>query len=429
MSQLRTHKEVDFTRLPLALRSILESWPYDPENNVRVAHDTDGRDVILVRQPMGLEQYEVDGRPDGRRVHGMESVFDFHHARINAARQSNAADGSDLSAQDCAELFQEGILYYHRLILFFRLKDWTRVEREAAHNLRLIEFIKQHARCEEDRVQLDHWRPDIAGINAVAQAMVLLEKNHYQDALKLACGTIGISEAVADDGPDRGKLAEALLESVRESLVNRPALRMHEESLFLRHEDYWIIRYHGHAALLKSMRGLCCLALLLRNPGREFYVSELVASLMHAPIPALEVTANGRLRDVSHQLVVSGFVDAGPVLDAQAKAQYKRRLNDLRQDLNEAEQFNDLDRAVKAQDEMHAIAQYLASAVGLGGRDRKTSSEAERARSAVTKRIKKAIQKIGDAIPSLGRHLTARIKTGYFFSYNPHPDRPVAWKF
>jgi non-specific serine/threonine protein kinase len=169
--------------------------------------------------------------------------------------------------------------------------------------------------------------------------------------------------------------------------------------------------------------------LLLRNPGREFYVSELVASLMHAPIPALEVTANGRLRDVSHQLVVSGFVDAGPVLDAQAKAQYKRRLNDLRQDLNEAEQFNDLDRAVKAQDEMHAIAQYLASAVGLGGRDRKTSSEAERARSAVTKRIKKAIQKIGDAIPSLGRHLTARIKTGYFFSYNPHPDRPVAWKF
>src|SRR5437667_8042859 len=154
---------------------------------------------------------------------------------------------------------------------------------------------------------------------------------------------------------------------------------MHEESLFLRHEDYWIIRYHGHAALLKSMRGLCCLAVLLRHPGREFHVSELVASLMHAPLPALEVTANERLRYMSDQLVVAGFSDAGPVLDAQAKAQYKRRLNDLRQDLNEAEQFNDFDRAVKAQDEMHAIAQYLASAVGLGGRDRKTSSGAERA--------------------------------------------------
>jgi non-specific serine/threonine protein kinase len=78
---------------------------------------------------------------------------------------------------------------------------------------------------------------------------------------------------------------------------------------------------------------------------------------------------------------------------------------------------------------MNAIAQHLASAIGLGGRDRKTSSEAERARCAVTKRIKNAIQKIGDAIPTLGHHLTARIKTGYFCSYNPHPDRPVAWKF
>jgi len=31
--------------------------------------------------------------------------------------------------------------------------------------------------------------------------------------------------------------------------------------------------------------------------------------------------------------------------------------------------------------------------------------------------------------PSLGHHLTASIKTGYFCSYNPHLDRPVAWKF
>jgi hypothetical protein len=78
---------------------------------------------------------------------------------------------------------------------------------------------------------------------------------------------------------------------------------------------------------------------------------------------------------------------------------------------------------------VHAIADYLASAVGLRGRDRKTSSDAERARCAVTKCIKKAIQKVGDAIPSLGYHLAARIKTGYFCSYNPHPKRPVSWKF
>jgi non-specific serine/threonine protein kinase len=90
---------------------------------------------------------------------------------------------------------------------------------------------------------------------------------------------------------------------------------------------------------------------------------------------------------------------------------------------------NDPQRKTEAQNELQAIADYLASAVGLGGRDRKTSSDAERARSAVTKSIKKAIQRVGEAIPSLGYHLVARIKTGYFCSYNPHPDRPVSWKF
>jgi DNA-binding XRE family transcriptional regulator len=413
------------------LRSFLGSWPYDPENNVRVAHGADGREIILVRQPMGVEEYEIDGRPDGRRVHGMESVFDFHRARFDAAKQSNVLIGFDLTAKDCAELFDESVLYYHRLRVLFRLKDWTRVERDAARNLRLIEFIKQHARCEEDRVQLDHWRPDIARIDAVARAMILLEKGQYRDALRIARDIISNFEPVADDWPDQKTLAEALVESVRESLVNRPTLRTDEESLFLQQNDYWTIRYHGHAAFLKDSRGLHCLALLLRYPGREFHVSELLASLilMGAPIPPSAVTAKRRLRDAGDQLVTGGLSDAGPVLDTRAKAECKRRLKDLRQQLNEAKQFNDPERAAKAQHEMNAITRQLASAIGLACRDRKTCSEAERARSAVTKRIKRAIRKIGEAIPSLGHHLSARIKAGYFCSYNPHPDRPVVWKF
>jgi hypothetical protein len=407
------------------LRSFLGSWPYDPENNVRVARGADCREIILVRQPMGLEEYEIDGRPDGRRIHGMESVFHFHRARFDATKQSNGLIGFDLSTKDCDELFDESVLYHDRLLVLFRLKKWTCVERDAAHILRLIEFIKQHARCEEDRVQLDHWRPDIARIDAAARAMILLEKGQYRDALRIACDVIGNFEIVADDCPDNGTLAKALVESVRESLANRPTLRTDEESLFVQHNDYWMIRYHGHAAFLKDSRGIHCLALLLRYPGREFHVSELLACLilMGAPTPLPAVTANRRLRDAS-----AGFSDAGPVLDAQAKAEYKRRLKDLRQEVEEAGRFNDFYRAAKAQHEVNAISRALASAIGLAGRDRKTCSEAERARSAVTKRIKRAIRKIGEAIPSLGHHLSARIKAGYFCSYNPHPDRPVVWK-
>ena len=199
-----------------------------------------------------------------------------------------------------------------------------------------------------------------------------------------------------------------------------PSLTTREESLFLRQNDYWIIRYHGHAALLESTRGLRYLAVLLRDPGREFHVRELLARPIDASTPGA-VAANGR--------VTGGLYASVPVLDARAKAEYKRRVNDLRKDLNQAERFNDLQRKTEVQDELQAIADHLASAVGLGGRDRRTSSDAERARSAVTKSIKKAIHKISEVIPSLGYHLAARIKTGYFCSYHPHPDRPVAWKF
>ncbi len=214
---------------------------------------------------------------------------------------------------------------------------------------------------------------------------------------------------------------EQKVERIRESFADKSSLAARKESLFLRENDYWIIRYHGGAAFLKSTRGLYYLAVMLRDPGREFHVTELVARAIDVSSIAAAVAANGRVR--------RGLYAATPVLDAKAKAELKSRLNDLRQELNEAERFNDFHRKAQTQNELQAIAEYLASAVGLGGRHRRTSSDAERARSAVTKCIKKAIQKIGEAIPSLGYHLAARIKTGYFCSYNPHPDRPVAWKF
>jgi hypothetical protein len=201
----------------------------------------------------------------------------------------------------------------------------------------------------------------------------------------------------------------------------KTSLATHEESLFIEPNDYCTIRYQGHVASLKSTRGLHYLAVLLRDPGREFHVSELLAHSLSASTPGAGVA----VPDGDVGGLPSGF----PVLDAQAKAEYKRRINELQEELEEAEGFNDAQRKTEIQSELQAICDNLAYAVGLGGRDRQTSSDAERARSAVTKGIKKAIQNIGEAIPSLGYHFAASIKTGYFCSYNPHPDRPVAWTF
>ena len=215
--------------------------------------------------------------------------------------------------------------------------------------------------------------------------------------------------------------AEPKVDRIQEAPEHGSSLATDEESLFIQPKEYWTIRYQGRVALIKSTRGLHYLAVLLRDPGREFHVRELLAHPLDASAPSAGVAVP--------EQVTGGLFYGFPVLDAQAKAEYKRRINELRDELEEAERVNNAQRKTEIQNELQAICDHLASAVGLRGRDRKTCSDAERARSAVTKCIKKAIRKIGEAIPSLGYHFADSIKTGYFCSYNPHSDRAVAWKF
>src|SRR5436309_12043455 len=114
------------------------------------------------------------------------------------------------------------------------------------------------------------------------------------------------------------QLLPAVRESPEESLATRPVLRALEESVFIRQGDYWTIRYQGDVAILKATRGLDCLSYLLGHPTRDVHVSELHGTPMDLQVPAF-------------------FQDAGPILDSQAKAEYKRRIDELRNDLEEAE--------------------------------------------------------------------------------------------
>jgi Domain of unknown function (DUF4118) len=224
------------------------------------------------------------------------------------------------------------------------------------------------------------------------------------------------------------KMAAVSVDGLGECVAHSPNFRSWQGSLFFKHGDYWTIQYQGQIVRLKATRGLQCLACLLGHPGREFHVSELIAPATQMPIAAVANLAGGESREDGSQMRTARFQDAGPVLDARAKGEYRRRLVELRGELEEAERLNDPERARKAQQERDCIADQLAMALGLGGRNRKAASQAERARSAVTKRIKNSIKKIAEAMPPLGRHLAVTIKTGYFCCYNPNPDRPTVWE-
>jgi tetratricopeptide (TPR) repeat protein len=175
--------------------------------------------------------------------------------------------------------------------------------------------------------------------------------------------------------------------------------------------DHWAVGYGAEAFQLKDSKGLHYLHALLERPGQEMHVLDLVGG---PPDPSsLRQAAAG---------------DAGELLDRSARAAYKQRLEDLRDELDEAERFNDGERAARARREIEFLGDELARAVGLGGRERHAASAAERARVNVTRTIGAVLKRIAAGSPALGQHLAATVRTGYFCSYMPDPRVAVAWR-
>ena len=162
-----------------------------------------------------------------------------------------------------------------------------------------------------------------------------------------------------------------------------------------REGEVWRITAEGRTIRVKDTKGLAYLADLVARPGQDLHVTQLA------------------------ELADSVTGDAGPILDAKAKAAYKARVESLRSEIDEATRFGDFSRAERAEEEIEAIAEQIASAVGLGGRDRKAGSHIERARINVQRRLKDAIQRIGEHDPTLGKYLSASVKTGTYCSFTP----------
>lgn len=190
---------------------------------------------------------------------------------------------------------------------------------------------------------------------------------------------------------------------------------------FRREGDFWTLAFAGRVCRVRDMKGLHHLVRLLREPGRAFAPAALLAEVDAAVVdtsnPAPEV------------LRAATLGDAGAVLDAAAKADYRRRLAELRGELDDAERCNDPARIATARHEIECLTGELAAAVGLGGRDRKLASGAERARLTVTKRIRDALARIESHHPALARHLTATIKTGRLCSYETADAPSSPWVF
>lgn len=209
------------------LRDILKSWPYDPEHDARVIRGDDNRELLQVRTPLGIEQYEMEGRPDGLRPHGMESSLEYHLKRLDEAKSDGGEGDFGLDVQECSELFHEGTLYYFRYVRLFQLKDWTRTIRDTSRNLRAFDLLHRYARREEDQQFLEKWRPYVLRVHASATAMLEVDKGAYDAAVKTTREAIQTIESLNDIEDDTFKFERerslmALRELQSQIKKNRP---------------------------------------------------------------------------------------------------------------------------------------------------------------------------------------------------------------
>ena len=175
--------------------------------------------------------------------------------------------------------------------------------------------------------------------------------------------------------------------------------------------EYWTVSYEGRVFRFKDSKGLRYVAHLLAHPYSEFSATALVAGS----------------QPNEDQSTSADPGDAGEVLDVQAKTAYRLRIKDLTEELKEAKKSGNERRGIKVEKEIEALSTELARAVGLGGRDRRAASSAERARVNVTRTIRIAIGRIKDHHSGLAKYLDKTIRTGTFCSYQPDPERHIFW--
>ncbi|MFI9554135.1 ATP-binding protein [Nonomuraea endophytica] len=215
-----------------------------------------------------------------------------------------------------------------------------------------------------------------------------------------------LAEVLLAAGEDPGPLLADVAREAEE-LGMRVRLPQRAASVFRLDGDVWTLTFAGRTAHLPDAKGLRDLRTLMGSPGTDIPAVELLN-----PAGGAEAVAARRM-------------GGDAVLDDEAKAQYRRRLELLDHEIDRASVRGDDQRVAALDAERQALLSELRKAVGLGGRSRRLGDEAERARKAVTNRIRNTLRQLDDRHPDLAAHLRASISTGTTCRYQP-PD-PVTW--
>lgn len=196
-------------------------------------------------------------------------------------------------------------------------------------------------------------------------------------------------------------VVRSLTASLREQPRPHPADLLWSDPRMRRSGDVWEISFVGRTVTVRTSRGIETIARLVADPGREIHCLDLMGAGVE-----------------QHAI--------DEVIDGAARRSYESRIRELQVVIEEAEADNDYARGELARDEFDALVDALSSALGRGGKTRRIGATAERARSAVTHRVRSAIRVLHELHEPLARHLDRSVSTGVYCSYQP--EQPTTWQ-
>ncbi len=266
----------------------------------------------------------------------------------------------------------------------------------------------------------ERWDEAVTGFTAAVEDAELLDagpwavlgRAHLAEAL-LARGGAGDAEAAAS------ALDRAVREAERLGMAAAVARFTHlgaeaersaaagPDNAFRFDGQVWTLRFAGRTVHVRDAKGLHDLRTLLGRPGTDVPAAEL-----------LDPTGDAALAR-------SRALGADPVLDDRARSAYRARLQSLDGMIREALGRQDDRRAAALDREREALIDELRSATGLAGRGRRLGDVTERARQAVTARIRDSMRRLRDVHPELAEHLDTAVVTGASCSYRP--PSPTPW--
>ena len=243
---------------------------------------------------------------------------------------------------------------------------------------------------------VEHFEAAVAHNSALGNwPAATLSRHRLAEALSLR-GAPGDAKAAADlfagSAAEAAELGMRLPDKGIRSRGGRSMARV-----WTRSGRHWRIELGGRSAVVNDMVGIHHLATLVANPGVDIPALDL-AEPDHAEAP-----------DVTPQ----------PVLDEEARRQYRSRLRELAAQIKNAEALGDAERVDALRAEADWLLHEVETNTGLGGRSRHFADSSERARVAVGKAIRRALERISAADAVIGSELRECVETGRHCSYRP----------